>query len=107
DLVARLPARFTASLRLQGVETAAASDFLAAVQAAPAALMAAAGLGAVAAVDLTDGWRATDAGGQIVHLRASGNAPEFRIYAEAGSVAHADQIAARALAHVQRALGGV
>ena len=105
-LVAGLPARFTASLRLQAVETAAALDFLAAVSADPVALMASSGLQAAKSVDLTDGWRACDMVGDIVHLRPSGNAPEFRIYAEAGSVTRADAIAARALAFVQARLGG-
>jgi len=104
-LVAGLPARFTASLRLQGVETAAALAFLAAVRADPAALMAAAGLGEVDHVNMTDGWRA-QSGGDIVHLRPSGNAPEFRIYAEARSAARADQIAAQARRFVQSVLGG-
>jgi phosphomannomutase len=105
-LVATLPARFTATLRLQGVEVEAAQEFLTTVAAGPEALMAAAGLGAVAAVDRTDGWRATDAGGEVLHLRPSGNAPEFRVYAEAGSSGRAEAIAARALAFVQARLGG-
>ena len=36
-------------------------------------------------VDLLDGVRMTFQGGEIIHLRASGNAPEFRCYVEASS----------------------
>lgn len=41
--------------------------------------------GPVAAMDFTDGARMTFADGSIVHLRPSGNAPEFRCYTEAAS----------------------
>lgn len=45
-----------------------------------------AGLGEVlAATDRTDGLRLTLASGRVVHMRPSGNAPEFRLYAEAES----------------------
>ena len=39
--------------------------------------------GEVSDVDFTDGARMTFAGGEIVHFRPSGNAPEFRCYSEA------------------------
>lgn len=105
-LVAGLPARFTATLRLQGVEVEAASAFLGRIAEGPAALLAAAGLGAVAVVDRTDGWRVTDQGGEVLHLRPSGNAPEFRVYAESGSPQRADAIASGAVGFVQGCLGG-
>jgi phosphomannomutase len=41
--------------------------------------------GGVASIDFTDGARITFATGDIVHLRPSGNAPEFRCYTEAAS----------------------
>jgi phosphomannomutase len=53
--------------------------------------------GNVADVDETDGLRARMASGEIVHLRPSGNAPEFRCYAEAASPERAAQIVASAL----------
>jgi phosphomannomutase len=105
-LVAGLPARFTATGRLQEVRMADVPGFLAGVAAEPAAMLAAAGLGALQGVDLTDGWRATDEGGEVLHLRPSGNAPEFRIYAEAATEARAGEIVARAVARVRAALGG-
>jgi phosphomannomutase len=105
-LVRTLPPRFTATLRLQGVEPAAAKAFLSGLEADAGALLAAAGLGPLAAVDRTDGWRAQDAWGEILHLRPSGNAPEFRVYAEAQGEARAGEIAARALGFVEGALKG-
>jgi len=53
--------------------------------------------GTVADVDETDGIRARMTSGEIVHLRPSGNAPEFRCYAEAISDDRAAAIVATAL----------
>jgi len=53
--------------------------------------------GPVADVDETDGLRARMASGEIIHLRPSGNAPEFRCYAEAASHDRATEIVAIAL----------
>jgi len=53
--------------------------------------------GSVADVDETDGLRARMASGEIIHLRPSGNAPEFRCYAEAASHDRATEIVAIAL----------
>ena len=53
--------------------------------------------GNVADVDETDGLRARMASGEIIHLRPSGNAPEFRCYAEAASPGRAAEIVASAL----------
>lgn len=41
--------------------------------------------GKVASIDRTDGIRITFGNSEIIHLRPSGNAPEFRCYTEAGS----------------------
>lgn len=49
-------------------------------------------LGDPVSVDLTDGARIGFSHGSIIHLRPSGNAPEFRCYTEAGSQQRADQI---------------
>lgn len=53
--------------------------------------------GSVADVDETDGLRARMTSGEIIHLRPSGNAPEFRCYAEAASQDRAAEIVAMAL----------
>ena len=45
--------------------------------------------GKVTAIDRTDGLRVTFANAEVVHLRPSGNAPEFRCYTEAATEARA------------------
>ena len=52
------------------------------------------GGGDLRAIDLVDGVRLTFASGDIVHLRPSGNAPQFRVYAVADSQARADELVA-------------
>ncbi len=84
DLVGALPPRFTAGDRLQGIETERSAALLAALPEDDALRARVFGTEAEPAdVDTTDGFRARFAGGLIVHLRPSGNAPEFRIYTEA------------------------
>jgi phosphomannomutase len=48
--------------------------------------------GTLADIDTTDGLRMHFANGEIVHLRPSGNAPEFRCYNEAASAARAAEL---------------
>jgi phosphomannomutase len=102
-LGALLPARFSASDRLKDFPTARAEARIAALAGGgPAALEAAfPGLGAATAVDRTDGLRVTFAGGDIVHLRPSGNAPELRCYVEAGTESRAAALLARCLADLE------
>ena len=98
-LAASLPARFTASDRLKNFPVAQSQAILrrfttgsdAGDRAALAGVFGAA-FGEVAAIDRTDGVRVTFASGEIVHLRPSGNAPEFRCYTEAGAQARANEI---------------
>ncbi len=105
-LAADLPARVTASDRLQDVPEAPAAALLADLAAhaeARSALLA--GLGTSdTPPDTRDGVRMTLATGEIVHLRQSGNAPELRCYAEAGTAAAAERLAAEILARVRRRL---
>ncbi|GAB1481159.1 phosphomannomutase [Paracoccaceae bacterium] len=86
-LVAAEPPRFTSSGRLEEIPAAASRALLAGFDAAPAALTSfLAGLGeALATVNRTDGLRLRLASGRVLHMRPSGNAPEFRLYAEAES----------------------
>lgn len=99
--VAQEPARFTAADRLQETPTEASRALLDRL-ADPAARAAFLGdLGTEVALDTTDGLRMTLAGGHILHLRPSGNAPEFRVYAEAGSEAAAEALLAAGLARVR------
>lgn len=50
------------------------------------------GLDAIASTDLTDGLRVDFDSGDVLHLRPSGNAPEFRIYAQSSSEAKAVEL---------------
>jgi phosphomannomutase len=105
QMVADLPARFTASDRLTEIPPGRSADFLARLggnMAHCADFLAP--LGTVAACDRTDGLRMTLTNGRIVHLRASGNAPEFRVYTEAETAAEAAVLLASSLALVRAAL---
>lgn len=86
-LVASLPPRFTAADRLTGIDMAKSAALLASLRADPAVFF-----GPLTSVDHTDGLRVTLDTGQIVHLRPSGNAPEFRCYTEADSQAGCDAL---------------
>lgn len=98
-LAAGLPARATASDRLENFpqeqSQAILNRFSTGQEAADAlALERVFGgvFGQVAAVDRTDGIRVTFVSGEIMHLRPSGNAPEFRCYTEAVSQGRADEM---------------
>lgn len=92
DLVASLPPRYTAADRIAGIDSAVSQTFLAGLKqdaAARAAFFE--GVGVETSVDTTDGLRVTF-GEDVVHLRPSGNAPEFRCYAEAASIERAETL---------------
>lgn len=59
---------------------------------------AAAGFGAIERIDYTDGVRVCFEGGDVAHLRPSGNAPQLRIYAVSDTRRRADDIVALATA---------
>ena len=107
DLVAGLPACFTAADRIAGIETDVSKAFIARLSHDAQARAAFFGTeaGSETGVDLTDGLRVTFEGGQVVHLRPSGNAPEFRCYAEAGSADAARALVTTYLAKLGRELG--
>ena len=98
-LSAGLPARYTASDRLQDFPTETSRALiarLAASNAAIDALLARAGGcgGKVIRTDQTDGLRVFLDNGEIVHFRPSGNAPELRCYAEATTPRRAAELVA-------------
>ncbi len=104
-LAATLPPRFTAADRLVGIpaeRSAALLDALPDDTGLQDRLFGAAVSPHV--VDLTDGYRASFADGTIRHLRPSGNAPEFRVYAEAGSPEAASAALQDTLSRVAAAL---
>lgn len=91
-LQAQLPPRFTFSERLQNYPTSDSQALLAQLQEGSQAEVldrASAMFGDLAetasAFDATDGLRITFEGGDIIHLRPSGNAPELRCYTESAT----------------------
>ncbi|WP_183450174.1 phosphomannomutase [Microvirga lupini] len=59
-------------------------------------------LGGVAAIDGQDGVRLSAKNGEVVHFRASGNAPELRVYVEARTHERADTLLEWGLAQAGR-----
>jgi phosphomannomutase len=107
QLAASLPARFTASDRLKNFATGKSQAILAKFNSGAEAAdkieiekMFGGICGTVVSLNRTDGLRITFANEEIIHLRPSGNAPEFRCYAEAKSDERAREITARALAKI-------
>lgn len=105
-LVAAEPPRFTAADRIEDIPTDRSAALLAGWIADPAAL---AGLlaevgEAPLSTDLTDGLRVICASGRVLHLRPSGNAPEFRVYVEAEATDVAQAMLAQAFAVLKRRL---
>ena len=92
QLVACLPQRFTYSNRLKNFPTEISRQKIAQfntgqTQADMTALEAIFGhlTGSIRSIDTTDGIRATFENDEVIHLRPSGNAPEFRCYTEAAT----------------------
>lgn len=85
-LQAELPQRFTASDRIQDFPTEDSAQILKKFEDV-SAIEAAFGkcFGQVECINRTDGLRVTFESSEIVHMRPSGNAPEFRCYNEAAS----------------------
>ncbi|MGQ0485746.1 MAG: phosphomannomutase [Hyphomicrobiales bacterium] len=96
SLVAALPRRYTLSDRLRDMPAAESEARLASLAGRDDPDMAQALFGAqcgsIAHIDLTDGVRMVFSSEDIVHLRASGNAPELRVYVEAGTPGRAREL---------------
>ena len=107
QLTASLPARFTASDRRKNFATAKSAALLAKFDSGSESAdkieiekMFGKICGPVASLNRTDGLRIIFTNQEIIHLRPSGNAPEFRCYAEAETDARAREITADALARI-------
>lgn len=101
--VATLPDRHTHSDRLQAFATERSRALLSRlVTDRPLQQQLAGKASAPHSVDTTDGVRMTFADGDIVHLRASGNAPELRCYAESASLEQAKALCQAALRRVEQ-----
>jgi phosphomannomutase len=85
-----MPARHARSDRLEHVPSDRSALLLARLEDDAAGFLAA--QGEVAAVSRIDGLRYELVGGDVIHYRPSGNAPELRCYTEAGSAARADAL---------------
>ena len=96
-LAAALPPRSTASDRLRDIPPGESALLLAAFALTPDALLAGLDTGPARDTSRLDGVRVRCAAGDILHLRASGNAPELRCYAESGSPARAERLVAALL----------
>ena len=85
-LLADLPQRFTASDRIQDFPTEESAKILEQFKEV-SAIETAFGevFGKVESIDRTDGLRVTFQSSEVLHMRPSGNAPEFRCYNEADS----------------------
>jgi len=103
QLIADLPARYTASDRLKDFATEKSHALLAEWQTSPELMQQTLGLQTgISAVNSTDGLRATLENGDIVHLRPSGNAPELRCYSESASQADASALVKQSLAALEK-----
>jgi len=85
-LLEDLPQRFTASDRIQNFPTEESAKILQQFEEV-SAIEAAFGevFGKVESIDRTDGLRVTFQSSEVLHMRPSGNAPEFRCYNETDS----------------------
>ena len=96
-----LPKRYTASDRIKAFSTDRSSALIEALSSHDALHDLLGDLcGELDTKDMTDGLRITFKGGDIVHLRPSGNAPELRCYAEADTESRAQALVAETLALV-------
>lgn len=101
EVFAALPARYTGSGLIDvtddqiGPIRALGSDITLAQQVADTAF-AGSSFGN-ATLDTTDGLRMVFENGEVIHLRASGNAPQVRVYTNAATQKRADELADQAL----------
>ena len=107
SLVSSLPARFTQSGLLKNVPTETGKAFVEGITKngkQEVNRIFGEAFGAFEGMDVTDGARIAFAGGDIVHLRPSGNAPEFRCYTESATEARAFSLNQAALVMIRAAL---
>ena len=103
ELTKSLPARLTASDRIQNFPTETSRAILQKLATQPADIATLLGdlCGQVAQLNQTDGLRITFESGDIVHFRPSGNAPELRCYSEATSQLRADTLVEQSLLRIR------
>lgn len=96
ELLSDLPQRFTASDRLKEFPSTVSQARIGELSEGGAerieSVFGELSLGGIDEIDHTDGLRLTFANGEVVHLRASGNAPELRCYNEAATPDRAGEL---------------
>ncbi|HVW91949.1 MAG TPA: phosphomannomutase [Devosia sp.] len=105
-LVGTLPARIARSDRLEHVPQARSALLLGQLAEPDFARGYFAPIGEVRSVSDIDGLRFGLASGEVVHYRASGNAPELRCYTEAETAGRADELLAWGLAAAEGIVRG-
>ena len=101
-LTAALPERFSASDRIAGFDTVRSAALVAAMKGDSALAL---GImlpdaKSIASTNTVDGFRAQFEGGDIVHVRPSGNAPEFRCIAESSTALRARELCQQCLQRI-------
>ncbi len=106
-LVTTLPPCFTAADRLKEIDKEKAASFLKQLTSDETAKAEFFNfVGSISATDLTDGLRVEfGETGNVVHLRPSGNAPEFRVYTQAKTKNAAEILLKSMIRNVAGALG--
>ncbi len=105
-LLSALPQRFTVSDRIQDFPTEESARILGRFE-DTVAIEDAFGeaFGSIASIDRTDGLRVTFQSTEVLHMRPSGNAPEFRCYNEAATQSRALEMQNTAMAILLRLKG--
>src|SRR5690554_4942035 len=103
DLLEDLPTRFTASDRLKNFPNKKSASILKLLKNnSEAEKIFGAISGNLVEINEVDGYRMTFDSAEIIHLRPSGNAPEFRCYTEADTEERAKKILVLVLEQVQK-----
>lgn len=104
-LVGELPPRFMKADRIKQVPHTLSAQFLGSLEdAASLRERLHHGLLTPVSIDQTDGVRFEIEDGSIIHFRASGNAPELRVYVETGDAAGATQLLKNVMTKLKQSL---
>jgi phosphomannomutase len=103
-LLQTMPERFTRSGRIEHVDAGRSGPFLQSLLDENLRKDFFADLGTIRENDAIDGVRIVLSSGEVLHYRASGNAPELRCYAEAAAEERADELLHWGLSRAKRAL---
>jgi phosphomannomutase len=105
ELVGTLPSRVARSDRLEHVPQESTAAFLARLREPGGATGFFAPVGEIASRSDVDGLRFVFRSGDVLHYRASGNAPELRCYSEAETPERAEELLAWGLGAAEEMVG--